>query len=413
MTIWCTGTFSVILVLLLNILTGCQNTEGMKNQVASNQSVTLNLPSASGNNQGSPKESASQMTRKPSAGVTEGIQSSSKTINLKMGKVTAVRLADFNTGWIGGEGWIARTDDAGKSWRGQYQVEGTVKQLFALNDQDAWATVSKNSTASNELLLFRTNDGGNHWSLVGKVPNQGFLHFISNQEAFNGNWKTTDGGKTWTTLSIPKNVVGDAYFHDDHHGWAVIQEKNTFQVVRTIDGGKTWHAVMTRKTIAPLNGVLIRSAGTDDAWIECIGDSGMTQTSYSLFHTADGGKGWQTVIAKASAGGGPAPGFPMDYTEGPTIGGSSPGPLYVVNSKVAFMGGQCMACDRPNTIGWTMDGGKTVVKGTESFEGYGEMLMAFADARNGWLICTDHTEPSVMYTTSDGGKHWRKVSVFN
>jgi photosystem II stability/assembly factor-like uncharacterized protein len=49
---------------------------------------------------------------------------------------------------------------------------------------------------------------------------------------------------------------------------------------------------MTRTTVAPLNGALIRSAGTDDAWIECIGDSGMTQTSYSLFHTTDGGKHW-------------------------------------------------------------------------------------------------------------------------
>ncbi|MFP3381869.1 hypothetical protein SB767_36740, partial [Bacillus sp. SIMBA_069] len=62
---------------------------------------------------------------------------------------------------------------------------------------------------------------------------------------------------------------------------------------------------MSKKTVSPVNGVLIRSAGPQDAWIECIGDTGMTQTSYSLFHTADGGKSWQTVIAKSTAGAGP------------------------------------------------------------------------------------------------------------
>lgn len=71
-----------------------------------------------------------------------------------------------------------------------------------------------------------------------------------------------------------------------------------------------------------------------------------------------------------------------------------------------------MACDKPNTIGWTKDGGKTWVNGNQSFDGYGEELVAFADADHGWLICTDNTKPSEMYTTSDGGKHWRKTYTF-
>ncbi len=396
-----TKIFPVMGALLLTILTGC-----------SMHAVTPNPPATSENHQGSTMESALPTAKKASAGTPGENPSSREQTDGKMGNVTAVRLAHFNTGWIGGDGWIARTDDAGKSWRMQYQVKGTITQLFALNEQDAWATVTKDPAASNERLLYHTNDGGNHWSLVGKVPNPGFLHFISIQEAFCGNWKTADGGKTWDSLPVPNHMVGDAYFHDDHHGWAVTQEKDVFHVMRTIDGGKTWRPVMTRKTIASLNGVVIRSAGVNDAWIECIGDSGMTQTSYSLFHTVDGGKHWQTVIAMPTAGGGPAPGFPMDETYGPPIG-SRPGPLYVVNAKVAFMGGQCMACDRPNTIGWTTDGGKTLVRGKESLEGYGDQLIAFANASEGWWICTDHVKPAVMYTTTDGGKHWRKVYTFD
>jgi photosystem II stability/assembly factor-like uncharacterized protein len=186
----------------------------------------------------------------------------------------------------------------------------------------------------------------------------------------------------------------------------------TYKIEHTIDSGKTWNTVMSRKSESSLNGALIRSAGTNDAWVEWIGDSGMTQTSYSVFHTSDGGSHWQTVIANSTAGGGPAPGFPSNYTSGPANQGSSPGPLYVVDPKTAFMGGQCMACDKPNSVGWTKDGGKTWVNGNQTFEGFGAELLAMADANQGWLICTDPLKSSVMYTTSDGGVQWNKVYSF-
>lgn len=330
--------------------------------------------------------------------------------NVRFGKVTAARLASFTTGWLGGEGWIAKTTNAGQTWSVQKNVTGTVTQLFALNDQVAWATIQM-AGKSTDFQLLHTTNGGKTWNVAGKVPQEGFLHFVSATEAFSGNWRTTDGGKTWSKLPLPPKTVGDAYFHDKANGWAVTYDNVNMQIQRTADGGKTWKAVMTKHTIA-LTNAIIRSAGSNNAWVECIGDSGMNQTSYSLFHTADGGKSWQTVIAKSSAGGGPAPGFPMEYTGGPTIGGSSPGALYVLNTKEAYIGAQCMACDKPNTIGWTTDGGKTVAAGTAAFEGFGEQLLAFADAKHGWWICTDQTAPSVMYTTADGGQHWKKAHVF-
>jgi photosystem II stability/assembly factor-like uncharacterized protein len=76
------------------------------------------------------------------------------------------------------------------------------------------------------------------------------------------------------------------------------------------------------------------------------------------------------------------------------------------------MGGQCMACDKPNSVGWTKDGGKTWVNGNQTFEGFGAELLAMADANQGWLICTDPLKSSVMYTTSDGGVQWKKVYTF-
>ncbi|MNI27085.1 Ycf48-like protein [compost metagenome] len=329
----------------------------------------------------------------------------SEPIDIPMGKVTAVRLADMKSGWAGGEGWIARTDSGGDKWQVQYKSTGTIQQLFALNGQDAWA-------ALEDASLLSTSDGGKQWTIAGKVPNKGFFHFVSKQEAFSGNARTTDGGKSWTTLLVPEHIVGDAYFHDKDNGWAITQVSDKLEVKRTQDGGHSWTSVLTKTTLEPVSGTLIRSAGRDDAWIELIGGSGMSQTSYSLFHTTDGGKQWQTVIANSTAGAGPAPGFPLGYMDGPTNKGSKPGALYVVSPQVAFMGGQCPACDEPNTIGWTIDGGKTWVNGKESFKGNGEQLIAMVDAKHGWWINTDHTEPSEMFTTSDGGNHWKKVHTF-
>jgi photosystem II stability/assembly factor-like uncharacterized protein len=322
-----------------------------------------------------------------------------------MSPVTAVRLADAKSGWIGGMGFIARTDDGGGSWTVQYRGDGEVKQLFALNATEAWAVIGDNR------MLLRTADGGKHWTEAGQVPNDGFLHFVNPQEAYSGNARTVDGGRTWTVLPVPQGLVGDAYFHDRQNAWAVVQGNGSIGVERTLDGGQTWSKVMTRPVLGQPTGAIIRSAGSDDAWVELIGDSGMSQTSYSLFHTTNGGKDWLTVLAHSTAGAGPAPGVAEDE-QANRSGGSRPGPLYVVSPDAAFMGGQCPACDKPNTVGWTVDGGETWVNGTEELPGYGVMLLAMADAKQGWLITNEASQPSVMYTTDTGGTHWKKVHAF-
>lgn len=325
--------------------------------------------------------------------------------DIAMDKVTAVRVASPDSGWVGGNGWLAKTVNGGKEWKIQYTGKGTIHQIYALDSQQAWASIEE------DMSLLSTTDGGLTWLKSSSVPELGFLHFVTTNEGYSANEKTVDGGKTWTKLHVPAGIVGDAYFHDKDHGWAVTQTKDAFQVDRTVDGGKTWKPVMTRKLESELNAI-IRSAGMNDAWIELIGDSGMTQTSYSVFHTTDGGSHWQTVIANSTAGGGPAPGFPSSYTDGPNNKGNSPGPLYVVDPKTAFMGGQCMACDMPNSVGWTHDGGKSWVNGKQTFAGFSAELLAMANEQQGWLITTDSIKPSVLYSTANGGVKWDKVYTF-
>jgi photosystem II stability/assembly factor-like uncharacterized protein len=393
-----------ILVLAVMTLTGCESsgtTNGAVNASDSPQSTAT----ATSQPTEQPTVQPTDQTTTPSGTPVAG--TSDKPSKVAMTGVTAVRLADAKSGWIGGNGWIAHTDDSGAKWQVQYEGKGDVKQLFALNGKEAWASVG------TEGSLLSTKDGGQHWASVGKMPNAAFFHFVSNGEAFSGNAHTVDGGVKWTNMPVPEGTTGDAYFHDASNGWAVKQGKGTVEVVRTQDGGKTWNTVMSRNNAANLTGAVIRSAGANDAWIELIGESGMTQTSYSLFHTKDGGKTWQTVLANSTAGGGPAPGIPAGDTAGPKNTGSKPGPLYVVSPDVAFMGGQCPSCDKPNSVGWTKDGGKTWVNGKETFTGYGELLLGMADANQGWLITNDNEQPSVMYTTGTGGVNWTKVHTFD
>ncbi|GGA03631.1 hypothetical protein GCM10008018_57090 [Paenibacillus marchantiophytorum] len=387
-----------IAAITLFALTGCQSSGGASGAVAVTESPTSSAAVTT-----APTAPAATPTAAPTTVPNKNTSAS----NVSMSTITAVRLADAKSGWIGGKGWIAHTNNGGTQWQVQYQGAGDAKQIFALNGQDAWAVFGE------EGKLVNTKDGGQHWASVGQMPNAAFLHFVTKQEAFSGNAHTVDGGVKWTKMPVPEGTVGDAYFHDAKNGWAVKQVKDAIEVDRTQDGGKTWKAVLSRKSAVAPTGAVIRSAGADDAWVELIGESGMTQTSYSLFHTKDGGKNWQTVLANSTAGGGPAPGFPAGDNTGPKNTGTKPGPLYVVSPDVAFMGGQCPSCDKPNSVGWTKDGGKTWVNGQETFTGYGELLLAMADVNQGWLLTNDTAQPSVMYTTANGGVKWQKAHTFD
>lgn len=400
------GIMIIAALALLFLFAGCMN--GGNRAAESESPVSSDpaqTPSASPSNPaasdpastGSPDDRASPAPDKPA--------------DQRTGLVTALRLADPKTGWAGGDGWIARTDDGGSSWQVQYRGSGRVMQIFALNAAKAWATLG--TDGGHTLRLVRTTDGGENWAEVGTAPGGAFIHFVSAAEAFGGNARTTDGGATWQKLNIPNGTVGNAYFHDADNGWVVTGGEGKFAVRRTKDGGKTWTAVLEKATEVPPQDAIIRSAGKDDAWVELIGDSGMTQTSYSLLHTADGGDHWQAVLANGGAGSGPAPGFAMEENKVPRNNGNSPGMLYVVSPKIAFMGGQCQACDKPNTIGKTVDGGKSWVNLAGEYPGYGSQQIAAADAQHAWWINTDPTEPSKMYVTSDGGKSWKLVHTFD
>ncbi|MEQ6377019.1 hypothetical protein RZN25_09330 [Bacillaceae bacterium S4-13-56] len=341
--------------------------------------------------------------------------------------VTALRLTNENNGWTGGKGWIARSENKGASWDIQWKNQSeTVKQIFALNNELAWAVLDDENTNDEPMKLLRTTDGGSNWTIVGEVPvskdlftdssSAGFLHFNSDTEGFAGNFMTQDGGVSWVELPIPENTIHHPYFHDQNNGWAVTyEEENTIITVkRTEDGGANWKIIMERETKAPLRKVEIRSAGVDDAWIQMTGDAGMSQVGYSLFHTQDNGKDLRPVLVNSTAGAGPGPGFTIeeDGRDYPAIG-SAPGDLFVLTKDVAFMSAICAPCDNPISIGGTTDGGETWAISEGEFIGYAKPTIGFSDEQNGWWIQGDGKGSSILYITKDGGQSWEQGYHFN
>ncbi|MFS0726952.1 WD40/YVTN/BNR-like repeat-containing protein [Paenibacillus sp. 1P07SE] len=394
---------SVMLLLLLTavVTAGCMNS-GAESGISSAAEGSASPPSPVSSGSGNPPPPPDK--GEETVGTTPVSSSFS-------GTVTALRLIDEQSAWIGGEGWIARTDDGGASWSTQMEHGFTVDQLFALNGKLAWASLRNGD--NQPLKLMHTADGGKSWVETGTVPQAGFFHFVSAKEGFSGNARTTNGGRTWSTIPVPGPIAGSPYFHDRDHGWAVMaQEEGSFDIIRTTDSGHSWHVVMSRDSDAPVNDALIRSAGKDDAWVQLVGDSGMSQTSYSLFHLGTDGK-WLPVLAHDGAGSGPAPGYAIQEETGlPRGSGTSPGALYVVDPETAFMGGQCMACDDANTLGKTTDGGMTWTELDASWPGHGTQLLGALDDQHVWLITTDHSEPSALFVSVDGGRNWEQTYTF-
>lgn len=328
---------------------------------------------------------------------------------------TTVELISQTEGWIGGKGFILHSKDAGQQWRIQYEGPYEFTSIAFIDPSHGWALGrDMNPTASNtdHRILLKTADGGNSWDLISELKGIDEIQFQSAQRGMAGTLMTIDGGKTWAPVNVPSHLKGYPYFADSTHGWAVTATETEFQINKTDDGGISWNPVFNRPLNSPITGAVIRAAQPNDVWAMAVGSSGMTQTSYSLFHSADNGKNWTPVLVHSTAGGGPAPGFSMNDSgmKGP---GSKPGILDVVNNQTVYLSGNCPACGNEGTvtIGKTLDSGKSWVNMSQQIPGQSGSI-SFIDPDHGWLIVTQMGRISVLYVTQDGGKTWKSKFTF-
>ncbi|MGG4346371.1 WD40/YVTN/BNR-like repeat-containing protein [Paenibacillus lautus] len=190
--------FLLLMLVVVSLSVGCQPTdEGdvaelpvpEQSVISSNKDTPETEPPSGSASGGGDIAGSSTVAEQDDTDVAPDHQAAEPDVDLA--DVTAVRLINHSSGWIGGEGWIAFSDNGGTEWEVQAQPKGTVRQIFALNGKQAWTVMENND-------LYRTTDGGETWIRIGSTPNAGFLHFISPETGFSGQAKTEDGGKTWS-----------------------------------------------------------------------------------------------------------------------------------------------------------------------------------------------------------------------
>lgn len=215
--------FMLLLILAVSMVTGCQPSDAGKRGEAPVAEQSPNSRNEANAEAESPSNSDPDSNEADGTGdnSAEAEQDNNKDQQATAGQpdvdlsdVTAVRLINHKTGWIGGEGWIAYSDSGGTEWEVQAQPKETVRQIFALNGKQAWTVMENND-------LYRTTNGGQTWERIGSTPNGDFLHFISPDRGFSGQAQTEDGGKTWSGMDIPDTTVNEVFFRDALIGWAV------------------------------------------------------------------------------------------------------------------------------------------------------------------------------------------------
>jgi photosystem II stability/assembly factor-like uncharacterized protein len=165
-------------------------------------------------------------------------------------------------GWaVNSAGKIIHTED-GKHWVDQYVAPAQfgiyLRCMSFSGPKDGWV-----GSITLDHRLRRTQDGV-HWDEVpenilpdvpGRVcgisaPSKNVIFASGTQNPWEdaGVMRTTDGGRTWSTLTIPDgvNLLIDTYFTDEKNGWVVggrggdAYKKLTPVVLRTTDGGDHW-----------------------------------------------------------------------------------------------------------------------------------------------------------------------------
>jgi photosystem II stability/assembly factor-like uncharacterized protein len=218
--------------------------------------------------------------------------------------LTFVDFISSTTGYASGvNGTIIRTTDGGNTW--SLLTTGTKNDLNHfqfLNSNMAFA-VGTNGT------ILKTTDGGITWSILnsGTISNLTSVHFPSSNigyaTASDGTIiKTADAGNTWTLLnSGTTETLKTVFFTSPTHGIAaggstIPGPRNSYHsfLTRTTDGGITWTTYTLPRSI-PITRILFFNSQTG---IAAGGhpDGSHAAPEGTVMITKDGGLTWTEVF---------------------------------------------------------------------------------------------------------------------
>lgn len=324
--------------------------------------------------------------------------------------ITALCFVSGRTGYIGGSGFIDRTDDQGGNWRRVYRGTLRIRQFDFLSSRTGFALATARGSGGNPgtSLLLQTDNGGWTWSEIPAFlpPQTARVHFIRRSLGYAAVespvfslWRTGNGGLSWSPVKLPAGAQ-TADFANQSRGWSVVADASGYTVEKTVNGGRSW----TPQTEVPFAGVFsarLAAVSQSDVWLLVRGQPAMNQQSYALYRTNDGGTAWKPVAARFVQ----PPSPPPPAANGP---GALAGTLDAVTGRFAALVGLDPAVYFGLvTVGATGSGGQWV-NSRAAVEGQSGLL-SFANPRDGWLAATPWQGPSTLYETTDGGKRWFQI----
>lgn len=164
------------------------------------------------------------------------------------------------------DGSVFKTTDGGNTITQlpALQEDYGIEKIYFINRNSGFLFADNYQSSSVTLPRFsflKTENGGQSWDAISfGAHDHTAHHFVSEQIGYisvfliwnTPDWseirKTTDGGKTWTTVSDFQNhtdnhptygVINNLFFHDENNGIAISGNK-TF---KTTDGGNSWNVL--------------------------------------------------------------------------------------------------------------------------------------------------------------------------
>jgi photosystem II stability/assembly factor-like uncharacterized protein len=233
--------------------------------------------------------------------------------------------------------------------------------------------------------------------------------------------RSTDGGKTWSTVTVPTSqTITDVSFPDANSGYSI----DTADAVRiTSNGGAQWTPIdigdvpsvnslltLDRNTVILFTdrGIYRSTSAADTSGggttFEAIDNAKVRRTGFSDFDRTDG--------AALYAYGPNSLWFSTDRgASWRTVPGPVRKPRYQRVDFVSSRAGYALTTD--GRVWFTRNAGRkwTELVTTGTAQGYD---LAFADARNGYLTIpswADGDPSGIVLRTSDGGKSWRPQAI--